>query len=56
MEKGEMIMVRPSLLPLEKGGTLGMGELLNICRCLEIAGVTIAIGSMKNVEPVELWS
>ena len=29
--------IRPSLLPLEKGGVLGMGELLDLCRCLEIA-------------------
>lgn len=29
--------IRPSLVPLEKGSTLGMGELLSICRCLEIA-------------------
>lgn len=29
--------IRPSLIPLEKGSTLGMGELLAICRCLEIA-------------------
>ncbi len=34
--------IRPSLIPLEKGATLGMGELLDICRCLEIAGVAIA--------------
>ena len=29
--------IRPSLRPLEKGGILGMGELLSIARCLEIA-------------------
>ncbi len=34
--------IRPSLIPLEKGGTLGMGELLDISRCLEIAGEAIA--------------
>ncbi|MCH5252961.1 MAG: endonuclease MutS2 [Lachnospiraceae bacterium] len=33
--------IRPSLVPLEKGATLGMGELLGICRCLEIAGTAI---------------
>ena len=27
--------IRPSLVPLEKGGVLGMGELLDIARCLE---------------------
>ena len=34
--------IRPSLLPLEKGGVLGMGELLNISRSLEIAKSAIA--------------
>ena len=29
--------IRQNLVPLEKGATLGMGELLEICRCLEIA-------------------
>lgn len=33
--------IRPSLIPLEKGGILGMGELLNLCRCLEIASSAI---------------
>lgn len=33
--------IRPSLVPLEKGATLGMGELLHICRCLEIAKTAI---------------
>ena len=33
---------RRDLRPLEKGGTLGIGELLNICRLLEIARDTIA--------------
>ncbi|MBO5488583.1 MAG: endonuclease MutS2, partial [Eubacterium sp.] len=34
--------IRPSLVPLEKGGTLGMGELLDISRSLEIAKSCIA--------------
>lgn len=34
--------IRPSLAPLEKGGVLGMGELLDLCRCLEIAASAIA--------------
>lgn len=34
--------IRSSLVPLEKGATLGMGELLDLCRCLEIARSAIA--------------
>lgn len=33
--------IRPLLKPLEKGGVLGMGELLEISRCLEIAKAAI---------------
>ena len=33
--------IRPSLIPLEKGATLGMGELLSICKSLEIAKAAI---------------
>lgn len=37
-----LLDIRPSLIPLEKGGVLGMGELLSLCRCLEIAAGAIA--------------
>ena len=33
--------IRPSLVPLEKGGVLGMGELLDIARCLELSLIHI---------------
>lgn len=41
--------IRPSLIPLEKGGILGMGELLEISRCLEIAKSAIEY-SQKDEE------
>lgn len=40
--------IRPSLVPLEKGGVLGMGELLEISRCLEIAKAAIAYDKKKE--------
>ncbi|MCR5691285.1 MAG: endonuclease MutS2 [Eubacterium sp.] len=40
--------IRPSLLPLGKGGTLGMGDLLNIARSLEIAKNAIAYDSQDE--------
>lgn len=40
--------IRPSLTPLEKGGVLGMGELLELCRCLEIAKAAISFSNKEE--------
>lgn len=40
--------IRPSLAPLEKGGVLGMGELLEISRCLEIAAAAISFANKEE--------
>ena len=44
--------IRPSLVPLEKGGVLGMGELLDIARCLEIAKDAIAYDAKFDTEEI----